>query len=48
MTASIGVATLGDDGNVILEDASSLMRSADAAMYYAKRSGKNTVAHARS
>ena len=48
MTASIGVATLGDDGNVILDDASSLMRNADAAMYYAKRSGKNTVAHALS
>ena len=46
VTASIGVATLGGNENVMQEDGSALLRRADSAMYSAKRSGKNTVAGA--
>jgi diguanylate cyclase (GGDEF)-like protein len=43
MTASIGIATL-DGGNVETPaDAHALLRDADAALYEAKRRGKNTV-----
>ena len=46
MTASIGIATVdwSEDGSD--RDAHTLMRDADAAMYEAKRRGKNTVAAA--
>ena len=46
ITASIGIATLepSDDGTP--SDAQALVRDADAAMYEAKRRGKNTVAAA--
>jgi diguanylate cyclase (GGDEF)-like protein len=40
VTASVGVATFPDHA----ADAESLFRHADAAMYAAKRSGKNAVA----
>jgi diguanylate cyclase (GGDEF)-like protein len=39
VTASIGVASMPDDG----ADARSLIAAADAALYEAKRSGKNRV-----
>jgi diguanylate cyclase (GGDEF)-like protein len=42
VTASIGIATYPFDAG----DASSLLEAADAAMYYAKRSGRNRVAYA--
>lgn len=38
LTSSIGIAMCPDDG----EDASELLRKADAAMYHSKASGKNT------
>jgi GGDEF domain-containing protein len=43
MTASIGIATLNCESVGIPADAQSLLREADAAMYEAKRRGKNTV-----
>ena len=44
ITASIGIATLGtDESSDMPADAAALMRAADAAMYEAKRRGKNTV-----
>jgi diguanylate cyclase (GGDEF)-like protein len=43
LTVSIGVATLNGSENVIPEDGATLVRSADTAMYQAKRAGKNTV-----
>jgi diguanylate cyclase (GGDEF)-like protein len=39
LTVSIGVATFPQDG----EDAAALIKRADAAMYEAKRAGKNQV-----
>ena len=42
MTASIGIATL-DSENGVPVDAYAVLRDADAAMYEAKRRGKNTV-----
>ena len=47
MTASIGVATLNCDDIRIPVDAHTLLRNADAAMYEAKRRGKNTVVAGR-
>ena len=44
MTASIGIATVDWSEDGIESDALSLMRDADAAMYEAKRRGKNTIA----
>lgn len=44
ITASIGIATL--NGNDAARSAGALMRDADAAMYEAKRRGKNAVAAA--
>ena len=46
MTASIGIATLDWDEREMAADAHALLRDADAAMYEAKRRGKNTVAAA--
>ncbi len=44
LTASIGVATRDpEDGGDVPEDSWALMRAADAAMYEAKRRGKNMV-----
>ena len=43
MTASIGIATLGSENVGTPVDAHALLRDADAAMYEAKRRGKNTV-----
>jgi diguanylate cyclase (GGDEF)-like protein len=43
LTVSIGVATLEPEGNGMTEDAPGLLRAADAAMYHAKRCGKNAV-----
>ena len=47
MTASIGVATLDCDNVRMPADAHTLLRNADAAMYEAKRRGKNTVVAGR-
>lgn len=46
MTASIGIATVDWTDADVDTDAQALMRDADAAMYEAKRRGKNTVAAA--
>lgn len=46
ITASIGIATVDWTDADVETDASALMRDADAAMYDAKRRGKNTVAAA--
>ena len=46
LTASIGVATINGDGEGVPDDAVTLMRAADSAMYHAKRCGKNAVASA--
>ena len=43
MTASIGIATLDGEDARMRVDAHALLRDADAAMYEAKRRGKNTV-----
>jgi diguanylate cyclase (GGDEF)-like protein len=43
LTVSIGVATADQDASAPLDDSSTLLRSADAAMYHAKRCGKNAV-----
>lgn len=43
MTASIGIATLDWEETEMVPDAQALLRGADAAMYEAKRRGKNTV-----
>ncbi len=43
MTASIGIATFDGDNAGMPVDAHTLLRDADAAMYEAKRRGKNTV-----
>jgi diguanylate cyclase (GGDEF)-like protein len=43
MTASIGIATLDDDDARMRVDAHTLLRDSDAAMYEAKRRGKNAV-----
>ena len=43
MTASIGIATLDSEDAGTPLDAQALLREADAAMYDAKRRGKNTV-----
>jgi diguanylate cyclase (GGDEF)-like protein len=47
LTASIGVATLTADQPFSRRDSVGLMRSADAAMYDAKRRGKNAVVAAK-
>ena len=47
LTASIGVATLTSDQPPSRRDSVGLMRSADAAMYDAKRRGKNAVSAAK-
>lgn len=47
LTASIGVATLTADQPASRRDTVGLMRSADAAMYDAKRRGKNAVVSAK-
>jgi diguanylate cyclase (GGDEF)-like protein len=47
LTASIGITTLGDADAGRDVDAETLMRSADAALYEAKRHGRNRVAMAR-
>jgi diguanylate cyclase (GGDEF)-like protein len=47
LTASIGAATLTADQPLTRRDSIYLMRSADAAMYDAKRRGKNAVVAAR-
>jgi len=47
LTASIGVATLTADQVASNRDSIGLMRSADAAMYDAKRRGKNAVVAAK-
>jgi diguanylate cyclase (GGDEF)-like protein len=44
LTASIGVATLSEETGVLTED--ELLRSADAALYAAKRDGRNRVRNA--
>lgn len=46
MTASIGIATIDWSEGDVAYDAQTLLRDADAAMYEAKRRGKNTVAAA--
>ena len=46
ITASIGIATVDWSDAEVETDAQALMRDADAAMYEAKRRGKNTVAAA--
>ena len=46
MTASIGIATIDWTDEDVEGDAHALLRDADAAMYEAKRRGKNTVAAA--
>lgn len=46
ITASIGIATVDWTDTEMDSDAHALMRDADAAMYEAKRRGKNTVAAA--
>ena len=46
MTASVGVAAAEPDVDGMLVDSAMLMRLADAAMYKAKRSGRNMVAAA--
>lgn len=43
MTASIGIATLDWEATEMVPDAQALLRDADAAMYEAKRRGKNKV-----
>ena len=43
MTASIGIATLNSEDVAIPVDVHALLRDADAAMYEAKRRGKNAV-----
>lgn len=43
MTASIGIATLDSDDSRMRVDEHRLLHDADAAMYEAKRRGKNTV-----
>jgi two-component system cell cycle response regulator len=43
VTASIGIATLDWKETQMVPDAQTLLRDADAAMYEAKRRGKNTV-----
>ncbi len=43
LTVSIGVATLEPDASTMPEDGPVLLRAADAAMYHAKRCGKNAV-----
>ena len=43
MTASIGIATLDSDDSRMRGDEHTLLHDADAAMYEAKRRGKNTV-----
>ena len=46
MTASIGIATVDWREGTLASDAQTLLRDADAAMYEAKRRGKNAVAAA--
>ena len=46
LTASIGVATMNGEGQGTPDDPAAMMRAADAAMYHAKRCGKNAVAAA--
>jgi diguanylate cyclase (GGDEF)-like protein len=46
MTASIGIAAVDWSGGTGAADAQTLLRDADAAMYEAKRRGKNAVAAA--
>jgi diguanylate cyclase (GGDEF)-like protein len=43
LTASIGVATLDDRDEAMPADSRALLRAVDAALYEAKRSGRNTV-----
>jgi diguanylate cyclase (GGDEF)-like protein len=47
LTASIGITTLGGEDVGCDVDVETLMRSADAALYEAKRHGRNRVAMAR-
>lgn len=46
ITASLGSATLNHDGDVAPRTVSSLVETADLALYHSKRQGRNRVTHA--